>query len=154
MCDLRNLSRSIPIPKRLRSVQWYRVFPSRLRTPLCLYAGSSRVPLPMFYACIFRLASSGSDMESCDFSPAPTVLSLCSSTSALLFRILKYVCHPMATKPAKILLYCGSIYVKLNAVTAGHNLQLLMKEVGTVLRIRSQTSGRESPERKDCIPKK
>ena len=56
--------------------------------------------------------------------------------------------------PANILLYCGSINVKLNAVTAGHNLHELSIEMGTVLLIRSQTSVRESPESSDCMPKK
>jgi hypothetical protein len=53
-----------------------------------------------------------------------------------------------------MLLYCGSINVKLNAVTAGHNLKLFIIEVGTVLFIRSHTSGSESPESSDCMPKK
>lgn len=57
-------------------------------------------------------------------------------------------------KPAKILLYCGSINVKLNAVTAGQSLQLLIILVGTVRLILSQTAGRLSPERSDCMPKK
>lgn len=56
--------------------------------------------------------------------------------------------------PAKILRYCASMNVKLNAVTAGHSLQLFNMEVGTVLLTLSQTSSRESPERRDCMPKK
>lgn len=56
--------------------------------------------------------------------------------------------------PAKIDLYCASINVKLNAVTAGQSLQLLIMDVGTVLFIRSQISGSVSPESSDCIPKK
>jgi len=53
-----------------------------------------------------------------------------------------------------MLLYCGSMNVKLNAVTAGHNLHELIIEVGTVLFIRSHTSESESPESSDCMPKK
>jgi hypothetical protein len=44
--------------------------------------------------------------------------------------------------------------VKLNAVTAGQNLQELMKLVGTVLLIRSQACQRLSPQSSDCMPKK
>jgi len=77
-----------------------------------------------------------------------------SSNSTHRFSMVRYVCHPMAINPAKILRYGGSINVKLNAVTAGQSLQLLTNEVGTVLVIRSHTSGRESPDRSDCMPKK
>lgn len=56
--------------------------------------------------------------------------------------------------PAKMLRYWGSMNVKLNAVTAGQSLQLFFMEVGTVRLIRSQTSDSESPDRKDCMPKK
>lgn len=44
--------------------------------------------------------------------------------------------------------------VKLKAVTAGQSLALLIIDVGTVLLILSQTSGSESPDNSDCIPKK
>lgn len=57
-------------------------------------------------------------------------------------------------KPANMLLYCASMNVKENAVTAGQSLQLLSMEMGTVRVIRSQTWGRLSPERRDCMPKK
>jgi len=60
----------------------------------------------------------------------------------------------MAMNPAKILLYCGVMKVKLNAVTAGQSLHELSIEIGTVLFIRSHTSGNVSPERRDCMPKK
>lgn len=56
--------------------------------------------------------------------------------------------------PANMLLYCGSMNVKLNAVTAGHNLQLLYILIGTVRLMRSQTSTKVSPASKDCMPKK
>lgn len=60
----------------------------------------------------------------------------------------------MAITPEKTLRYCSPTNVKLNAVTAGHNLQLFTKLIGTVLLIRSQTSGRVSPDNRACIPKK
>lgn len=56
--------------------------------------------------------------------------------------------------PPKMLLYCMGIYVKLNAVIAGHTLQLLIQLVGTVFFMRSITSGIVAPERRDCMPKK
>jgi len=56
--------------------------------------------------------------------------------------------------PAKMDRYCASINVKLNAVTAGQSLTLLIMDVGTVLFIRSQTSASVSPDSNDCIPKK
>ena len=56
--------------------------------------------------------------------------------------------------PANKLRYCAGTYVKLNAVTAGHNLQLFTKLTGTVCLILSQAWSMPSPERRDCIPKK
>lgn len=44
--------------------------------------------------------------------------------------------------------------VKLNAVMAGQTLQLLIQDVGTVLRMRSMISGTDAPVRNDCMPKK
>jgi len=44
--------------------------------------------------------------------------------------------------------------VKLNAVTAGQSLRLLIMEGGTVRFIRSQISGSDSPVNNDCMPKK
>jgi len=86
--------------------------------------------------------------------PSLSPASSASAISALRFKKLKYVCHPIAITPANMLLYCGSIKVKLNAVTAGQSLQLLIIDVGTVRLILSQTCESESPERKLCMPKK
>ena len=60
----------------------------------------------------------------------------------------------MAITPPNMLLYCMGIYVKLNAVTTGHTLQLLIQLVGTVCFIRSMISGIVAPLRRDCMPKK
>lgn len=53
-----------------------------------------------------------------------------------------------------MLLYCMGMYVKLNAVTAGHTLQLLIQLVGTVFLMRSMISEADAPDNKDCMPKK
>jgi hypothetical protein len=53
-----------------------------------------------------------------------------------------------------MLLYCMGMYVKLNAVIAGHTLQLLIQLVGTVFFMRSTHSERDAPESRLCMPKK
>lgn len=65
-------------------------------------------------------------------SPTSLISSSISTPSAFRFKKLKYVCQPMAITPPKIFLKSGGRNVKLNAVTRGHSLQLLMKLVGTV----------------------
>lgn len=84
----------------------------------------------------------------------PPGLALASSSSASRFRYVKYVCHPTATTPAKILRYSMGINVKLTAVTAGQSLRLFLMLVGTVLVTLSQISAKLSPARKLCMPKK
>jgi hypothetical protein len=66
----------------------------------------------------------------------------------------RYVCHPMAITPPKMLLYSSGIKANMKAVIAGQILQLLIHEVGTVFFMRSMISGGVAPERKDCMPKK
>lgn len=71
------------------------------------------------------------------FPNKPSIFSCAlSSASAALFNQDRYVCHPMAMKPAKILRFCGGMKVKLKAVTKGHNFHYPQ---------RSQHHGSQSP---------
>ena len=137
-------------PNAVRLCKWYQ---KPLHNPQCICLP---VATPKIHhastACLASVSAVGASIfrsPDCDPSTMPA-----AALSAFLFKKLRYVCHPIAMTPAKILLYCGSMNVKLNAVTTGHNLQLFTTDVGTVCFMRSQIAGRESPDRNDCMPKK
>ena len=69
-------------------------------------------------------------------------------------QLYQNLCDQKDDRPAKGARYCGAMYVKLNAVTAGHNFREFMKLVGTVCLIRSHALTTVSPESIDCMPKK
>ena len=64
------------------------------------------------------------------------------------------LCSGRQTLPANIALYCGVMYVKLEAVTTGQSLQEVTKLVDTVCLIRSQASVKLSRESSDCMLEK
>jgi hypothetical protein len=107
------------------------------------------------YAAHFAL--SVSPFFSCRITRGFVSSGLCSSSSpaaALWFNIERYVCHPIAITPPNMLRYSMGTNANMNAVTAGHSLQLLIQETGTVFFIRSMVSGMVMPVSSDCMPKK
>ena len=56
--------------------------------------------------------------------------------------------------PPNILRYGNGTYTNMKAVIAGHSLQELYQDVGTVFLIRSQASEGVAPDRNDWVPKK
>ena len=89
-----------------------------------------------------------------DGAPSSCISATSTSRAAFWFNQDRYVCHPTAIHPANTFRNCGGTYMKLNAVTAGQSLTLLVMLTGRAFFRRSKVSSNEAPLRSEWTLKK